>query len=209
MKFNPNYKTKDGWFEVELDISKLTDEKPPKQDYYQSDEITIHKIRVYNTHTNRHSEKSIYRDNKGYYFKGKNSYWHRTPSSKYYVNELLKEEVENADKMSRLTIKNGNYYCSPDSETSLKPVYDKLGKLEDIEEQLGCPLEVVFKALMNGAYLEIIGNKVSDNDMVYHKNISINSSEIILQRTNNSCIVIHRKLTDYKKTWWLSETKEE
>ena len=95
MKFNPNYKTKDGWFEVELDISKLTNEKPPKQDYYQSNEITIHKIRVCNTHTNRFSEKSIYRDNKGYYFKGSNSYWHRTPSSKYYVNELLKEEVEN------------------------------------------------------------------------------------------------------------------
>ena len=30
MNFNPNYKTKDGWFEVELDISKLTDEKPQK-----------------------------------------------------------------------------------------------------------------------------------------------------------------------------------
>ena len=41
MKFNPNYKTKDGWFEVELDLSKLTNEKPPKQDYWQSDEITI------------------------------------------------------------------------------------------------------------------------------------------------------------------------
>lgn len=111
--------------------------------------------------------------------------------------------------MNRLTIKNGNYYCSPDSETSLKPLYDKLGKLEDLEEQLGCPLEVVFKALKNGAYLEIIGNKVSDNDMVYHKNISINSSEIILQRTNDSCIVIYRKLTDYKKTWWLKEDRSE
>lgn len=86
---------------------------------------------------------------------------------------------------------------------------EKLYALEDIEQDLGCPLEVVFKALKNGAYLEIIGNKVSDNDMVYHKNISINSSEIILQRTNDSCIVIHKKLTDYKKTWWLSKTKEE
>ena len=95
MNFNPNYKTKDGWFEVELDISKLTDEKPQKQDYWQSDEITIHKIQVYNTHTNRLSEKSIYYDGKEYYFKGNTSYWHKTPSSKYYINELVKEVKDN------------------------------------------------------------------------------------------------------------------
>lgn len=90
MKFNPNYKTKDGYFEVELDLSKLTNDKPPKQEYWQNAEITIHKIRVYNTHTNRFSEKSIYyNEEKGYYFKGKNSYWHKTPSSKYYINDLL------------------------------------------------------------------------------------------------------------------------
>ena len=90
MKFNPNYKTKDGYFEVELDISKLTDEKPPKQDYWQSDEITIHKIQVYNTHTNKLSEKSIYyNEEKGYYFKGNNSYWNKTPNGKYYINDLL------------------------------------------------------------------------------------------------------------------------
>ena len=92
MKFNPNYMTKDGYFEVELDISKLTDEKPPKQDYYQSDEITIHKIQVYNTHTNRFSEKSIYyNEEKGYYFKGSNSYWYKTPNGKYYINDLVKD----------------------------------------------------------------------------------------------------------------------
>ena len=95
MKFNPNYKTKDGWFEVELDIFKLTDRKPQKQDYWQSDEITIHKIQVYNTHTNKLSEKSIYCDSQGYYFRGNNSYWHKTPSSKYYINDLVKEVKDN------------------------------------------------------------------------------------------------------------------
>lgn len=111
--------------------------------------------------------------------------------------------------MDRLTEKiEEGFYVAPNIPNTDVLKY-KLGKLEDIEEEIGCPLEVVFKALKNGAYLEIIGNKVSDNDMVYHKNISINSSEIILQRTNDSCVLIHKKLTDYKKTWWLSKTKEE
>lgn len=90
MKFNPNFKTKDGYFEVELDLSKLTNNKPTQKDYWQDKEITIHKIQVYNTHTNRFSEKSIYyNEEKGYYFKGSNSYWHKTPNGKYYINDLL------------------------------------------------------------------------------------------------------------------------
>ena len=31
---------------------------------------------------------------------------------------------------------------------------NKLGELEDIEEELGCPLEVVFKALISGIIVE-------------------------------------------------------
>lgn len=31
-------------------------------------------------------------------------------------------------------------------------VYDKLGKLEDLEEELGCPLEVLIRALIEGIY---------------------------------------------------------
>ena len=91
MKFNPNYKTKDGWFEIMLDKSILVkpeDEKYVK--YYRSKEITDLKLVVYNTMTDRMSEKSIYyNDKKGFYFKGNSSYWTKTPSSKYYINDLI------------------------------------------------------------------------------------------------------------------------
>ena len=93
MKFNANYVTKDGWFEVMLDKSTLKNEKSEKIPYIQNEEITKCKITVYNTMTNRLSEKSIYyNEKKGFYFKGSSSYWTKTPHSKYYINDLIKKE---------------------------------------------------------------------------------------------------------------------
>jgi hypothetical protein len=93
MRFNPNYKTKDGWFEIMLDKSKL-ENKPLEEgtydNWYHNQEITQCKIVVYNTQTERMSEKSIYYNEKrGFYFKGSSSYWNKTPSSKYYINDLI------------------------------------------------------------------------------------------------------------------------
>jgi hypothetical protein len=101
MRFNPNYKTIDGWFEVMVDVSLLLN-KPLEAgtylEHWHNKEITQNKIIVYNTMTNRMSEKSIYfNENKGFYFKGSNSYWTKTPHSKYYIADLipLKEENKN------------------------------------------------------------------------------------------------------------------
>ena len=70
MKFNPNYTTKDGWFEVRLDKSTLTNEKPEKLVFIQNEEITKCKISVYNTYTEKMSEKSIYyNEKKGFILK--------------------------------------------------------------------------------------------------------------------------------------------
>ena len=53
--------------------------------------------------------------------------------------------------MSRLTKKlNDESYWPEIRKVSLSQLIDKLGKLEDLEEKLGCPLEVVFKALTDG-----------------------------------------------------------
>ena len=86
-KFIPNYISKDKIFEVMADIS-LLENKPFNEDtYYEychNNEIT-----VYNTKTERISEKSIYySENKGFYFKGNSSYWTKTPHSRYYINDL-------------------------------------------------------------------------------------------------------------------------
>lgn len=92
MKFIPNYITKDKVFEVMLD-KNILENKPLEEgtylEYWHNKEITQTKITVYNTRTERMSEKSIYyNEEKGFYFKGNSSYWNKTPHSKYYINDL-------------------------------------------------------------------------------------------------------------------------
>ena len=92
MKFIPNYITKDKVFEVMLD-KNILENKPLEEgtylEHWHNKEITQIKITVYNTRTERMSEKSIYyNEKKGFYFKGSSSYWNKTPSSKYYINDL-------------------------------------------------------------------------------------------------------------------------
>ena len=86
-KFIPNYISKDKIFEVMIDISLLENKPFNEGTYYEychNNEIT-----VYNTKTERISEKSIYySENKGFYFKGNSSYWTKTPHSRYYINDL-------------------------------------------------------------------------------------------------------------------------
>lgn len=76
----------------------------------------------------------------------------------------------------------------------------KLGKLEDIEEQLGCPLEVVFKALENGIY-------TIDKTWYPLVNMHFENKNLYCQAEFKNPIVVHIK--DYKKTWWLKEDKTE
>ena len=109
--------------------------------------------------------------------------------------------------MSRLTEKNNrivlisNYSQTPSKEKIAEANrYNKLAALEDLEEQLGCPLEVLFKALIQEIWYE--GNK----GYLYH----MRGNE--LKFLNGWCITneLHYANTkDYKKTWWLREDKSE
>ena len=75
----------------------------------------------------------------------------------------------------------------------------KLSKLEDLEDDLGCPLDVVFKALRNRD--------------VYTEDICVEEITLECDRLGNyyfwnslGDIVF---LKDYKKTWWLKEDLSE
>lgn len=69
--------------------------------------------------------------------------------------------------MSRLTQRDGDSYTYSEYATSRDGSYclgfarlkneaiDKLGRLEDKEDRLGCPLEIVLKALEDGVYVNI------------------------------------------------------
>ena len=122
--------------------------------------------------------------------------------------------------MERLTKKHGGSYTQfgdkyiPNHNIRHKQCVEKLGKLEDIEEELGITLEVLFKALKDGAYFKTDYYGI---DITYH---FLEEHEIWLKRKlfdirkenllNNKSyytggFIFYWK--DYSKTWAL--TKEE
>ena len=123
--------------------------------------------------------------------------------------------------------KKGNAYRFVDGTIYVHEVVTKLGKLEDLEEELGCPLEVLFKALNEGFLCEkfVIKQddykdypekwkqwKKEDNNELQHigntKYLKFDMwYKIIYFSKGDTYMEIW--LEDYKKTWWLKEDKSE
>ena len=109
----------------------------------------------------------------------------------YFVNNENKE-------LTRLDIENDH--------NSSQIIRNKLGQLEDIEDELGIDLATLFKALKNGAWFKVFDPK----DIVFIKVICIGSlfqiSGLYKDYRNDDRQVICC-IEDYGKTWAL--TKEE
>lgn len=115
--------------------------------------------------------------------------------------------------MSRLTRKIKGCYCV-DLRTCLPMEYeqiensnacvDKLGKLEDIEEELGCPLKIVFKALKQ----MFVFRKENVKIKIELLGLYIHFNELHLYGfVEDTTHAVYLSLKDYGKTWAL--TKEE
>lgn len=124
--------------------------------------------------------------------------------------------------MSRLTNKNmGFTFGRMNGKTIFNKIYRKLSQLEDIEEELGCPLDIVFKAIENG--IVIIGDIDEYGCMTLWLNTKPKEAligekryfeEPRLIKFNDWCFSCDSgsysgcvSLKDYKKTWAL--TREE
>ena len=117
----------------------------------------------------------------------------------------LTEKVKNTEDYIKLATKDKQEFIN------------KLGKLEDLEEQLGCPLEVVAQALSIGFYIDI--NKVeidpplentTDELLLVNcpKDFRLNLwYERIEVASFGHYLEIYLK--DYKKTWWLKKDEGE
>ena len=107
--------------------------------------------------------------------------------------------------MSRLTEKNDNHYCLAkpyiDWTNGVQKGWDKLGQLEDIEEDLGCPITVREKAFNKGFYDENGKHYTCEHYVPYLKSMHTRGVSISREK--------HFKLKDYQKTWWLKEDKSE
>lgn len=77
----------------------------------------------------------------------------------------------------------------------------KLGQIEDLEEQIGCPLEVREQAFEKGFYDQEGNHQFCEHYVPYLKSMHTRG----IMRCNEK----HFKLKDYKKTWWLKEDKSE
>lgn len=102
--------------------------------------------------------------------------------------------------MSRLTKKDlASYSGIRNGKTLFDKVYNKLGELEDIEDELGCPLDVV----TNKKAMIVKDSELYEVDIMA---VSFTNGNIYF---GNEWSFTTRKLKDYKKTWWLSSDLEE
>ena len=100
---------------------------------------------------------------------------------------------------------------------------EKLGELEDLEEELGCPLDVVLKALEQGF---IYGSVFTEDDFIKWEISHFEKDKILgwcLQNVRGVTIGFKQNgyeafshlesemflLKNYKITWWLKEDKSE
>lgn len=105
--------------------------------------------------------------------------------------------------MSRLTNKNiviSGARCG--YKDLFNKVYNKLGKLEDLEDELGCPLEVVFKAFKEGVYKK-------DENIIFEATLRIYNGEAYLCQPYDDRLLHKVLLKDYGKTWWLKGERNE
>ena len=117
----------------------------------------------------------------------------------------LTEKVKNTEDYVRIATKDKQEFIN------------KLGMIEDLEEQLGCPLEVVAKALSRGFYIDInkieidppLENPTEDLLLVncpkdFRLNLWYGRIEV-----SSFGHYLEIYLKDYKKTWFLKEGKSE
>ena len=111
----------------------------------------------------------------------------------------------------KIKTKNVDSYVLSKKEDFTENIYgavQKLGKFEDLEEEIGCPLDVVFKVLKNGFYDEN-GNWYNDYDfnLKYDWLLSNPNDKYLIFDVPKTYFAF--KLKDYKKTWWLKKDRSE
>lgn len=111
--------------------------------------------------------------------------------------------------MSRLTNKDDDNVYRISGFTTIDELIDKLAIYEYLEEQIGCPLEVVVKAIYSGVAYETKDGLMESEPYVklYYDGMWFGLD--IGNKTWTKVDKDHFKLSDYKKTWWLKEDKSE
>lgn len=118
--------------------------------------------------------------------------------------------------MNRLTykldepikIKNLNYEYNKNSKQKISNnmIFNKLGKLEDIEEEFGCPLDAIFKALKDRKLVSInaISSEKPEITLGIYKILGLmfdGENYVLYIYKDNDLTYVYTK--DFGKTWML------
>ena len=118
--------------------------------------------------------------------------------------------------MNRLTykldepikIKNLNYEYNKNSKQKISNdmIFNKLGKLEDIEEEFGCPLNAIFKALKDRKLVSIntISSEKPEITLGIYKILGLmfdGENYVLYIYKDNDLTYVYTK--DFGKTWML------
>ena len=99
-------------------------------------------------------------------------------------------------------LKRIRYNSNKEVVDDFNTIKQALIQAQDLEEQLGCPLEVLSTISKNGFYYDygyIPPYRIS--------RIDIFNKEIMYYDEEKDCFIV--KIENYKKTWWLKEDKSE
>jgi hypothetical protein len=125
------------------------------------------------------------------------------------MNRLTKKDINYIEMYQEKC----NYFPTERGRADIYGMCEKLRQLEDLEEQLGCPLDVVFKALKNGFKFKILSHKLGTKNETVEQIIYCDYAYIYyaddIKEWCISTINDYFYLKDYKKTWWLKEDKSE
>ena len=83
-------------------------------------------------------------------------------------------------------------------------IFNKLGKLEDIEEEFGCPLDIIFKALKYRklVHIHIVNSEKNEITLEIYKILGLmfdGENYVLYIYKNNDVTYVYTK--DYGKTW--------
>ena len=97
----------------------------------------------------------------------------------------------------------------------LNEIADKLDKYKEyknLEEQIGCSFDILFKALTDGVWVEVDPIDISFENpetMYLEEFVSLEKKLDGTLCLNARDYVDELELKDYKKTWWLKKDKSE
>lgn len=126
----------------------------------------------------------------------------------------MKKFYDNYDALDSFVNCDMDWEDRKEAEKLIKQDLDKLSKLENLEEELGCPLDI-FVSIMLGKIDEIVINYAGacGYEPLYEE-LTLAKVDGIIDGYIHNCLCIDTNMCevpvkDYHKNWWLRGEKDE